>query len=74
MLDQEFSIEKSSVIFHPIMPKIKRRRITSDTGIFDFVGIEPVEHLFFGSIGYLDAESYKDMLKEVESTINSYFS
>lgn len=49
-------------------------KITSDTGIFDFVGIKPVEHLFFGSIGYLDAEAYKDMLKKVEDTINSHFS
>ncbi|WP_121614171.1 NAD(P)H-dependent oxidoreductase [Mesobacillus foraminis] len=49
-------------------------KITSDTGIFDFVGIEPVGHLFFGSIGYLDEEAYKGMLKKVEDTINSQFS
>lgn len=48
-------------------------KITSDTGIFDFVGIESVGHLFFGSIGYLDDEAYKGMLKEVEEKINSLF-
>jgi len=48
-------------------------KITSDTGIFDFVGIESVGHLFFGSIGYLDDEAYKGMLKKVEEKINSLF-
>ncbi|MEW9673862.1 NAD(P)H-dependent oxidoreductase [Ammoniphilus sp. 3BR4] len=48
-------------------------KITSDTGIFDFVGIESVGHLFFGSIGYLDDEAYRGMLKEVEEKINSLF-
>ncbi|MBT2646684.1 NAD(P)H-dependent oxidoreductase [Bacillus sp. ISL-34] len=49
-------------------------KVTSDIGIFDFTGIEPVDHLLFGSIGYLDEEAYKDMLKKVEDTINSHFS
>ncbi|WP_028390165.1 NAD(P)H-dependent oxidoreductase [Bacillus cihuensis] len=49
-------------------------KVTSDTGIFDFTGIEPVDHLLFGSIGYLDEEAYKGMLKKVEDTINSHFS
>ncbi|MBO1512001.1 NAD(P)H-dependent oxidoreductase [Metabacillus bambusae] len=49
-------------------------KVTSDIGIFDFTGIEPVEHLLFGSIGYLDDEGYKDILMKVEDTINSYFS
>ena len=49
-------------------------KVTSDIGIFDFTGIEPVEHLLFGSIGYLDEEAYKGMLKKVEDTINSHFS
>ncbi|RRN68036.1 flavodoxin family protein [Peribacillus simplex] len=49
-------------------------KVTSDIGIFDFTGIEPVEHLLFGSIGYLDEDAYKGMLKKVEDTINSYFS
>lgn len=49
-------------------------KVTSDTGIFDFVGIEPVEHLFFGSIGFSDKEAYKGVLKKVEDTINFHFS
>ena len=49
-------------------------KVTSDIGIFDFTGIEPVEHLLFGSIGYLDEEAYKGMLKKVEDTIKSHFS
>lgn len=48
-------------------------KITSDTGIFEFVGIEPVEHLLFGSVGSLDEEAYKGMLKEVEEKIDSLF-
>lgn len=49
-------------------------KVTSDIGIWDFTGIEPVNHLLFGSIGYLDDEAYKGMLKQVEDTINSHFS
>ncbi len=48
-------------------------KITSDIGIFDFVGIEPVGHLFFGSIGYLGVKHIKYMLKKVEEKINSLF-
>ncbi|MFJ5763172.1 NAD(P)H-dependent oxidoreductase [Neobacillus sp. NPDC093182] len=48
-------------------------KITSDTGIFEFVGIEPVEHLLFGNIGSLHEESYKGVLKEVEEKIHSLF-
>jgi NAD(P)H dehydrogenase (quinone) len=51
----------------------KGLKITSDTGIFEFVGIEPVDHLLFGSVGSLDEEAYKGMLKKVEDTINSHF-
>ena len=49
-------------------------KVTSDIGIWDFTGIEPMGHLLFGSIGYLDEEAYKGMLKKVEDTINSDFS
>lgn len=49
-------------------------KVTSDTGIFEFVGIEPVEHLFFGSIGFSDEEAYQGVLTKVEDTINSHFS
>jgi NAD(P)H dehydrogenase (quinone) len=48
-------------------------KVTSDTGIFEFVGIEPVEHLLFGSVGSLNEEAYKGMLKEVEEKIHSLF-
>lgn len=49
-------------------------KLTSDIGIFDFTGIETVEHLLFRSIGYLDEEAYKGMLTRVEDTINRHFS
>jgi len=49
-------------------------KVTSDIGIFDFTGIEPVEHLLFGSIGYLNEEEYKSILKKVESSLNRHFS
>jgi NAD(P)H dehydrogenase (quinone) len=48
-------------------------KATSDTGIFDFTGIEPVEHLLFGSVPYVDDAVRKDMLKTVENTINAHF-
>ncbi|MBW7477125.1 NAD(P)H-dependent oxidoreductase [Paenibacillus oenotherae] len=48
-------------------------KVTSDTGILDFVGIEPVGHLLFGSIGYVDDAAYKGMLQEVRTTISSVF-
>ncbi|WP_342047285.1 NAD(P)H-dependent oxidoreductase [Bacillus sp. OTU530] len=49
-------------------------KITSDIGIFGFVGIEPVGHLLFGGVGSLNEEAYKGMLKEVEHTVDSLFS
>lgn len=48
-------------------------KVTSDTGIFDFVGIEPVEHLLFGSVPYVDDTARKEMLKTVEDTIHTHF-
>ncbi|AGK53720.1 NAD(P)H-dependent oxidoreductase [Bacillus sp. 1NLA3E] len=48
-------------------------KVTSDTGIFNFTGIEPVEHLLFGSVPYVDDAARKDMLKTVENTIHSHF-
>ncbi|WP_186316985.1 hypothetical protein [Priestia megaterium] len=39
--------------------------IINNYGIFDFTGIEIVDHLLSGSIGYLEDEAYKDMLKKV---------
>lgn len=46
-------------------------KITSDTGIFDFVGIESVGHLLLGSIGYLDEDGYKGLLKQVQDTVKT---
>ncbi|MGG4220733.1 NAD(P)H-dependent oxidoreductase [Paenibacillus jamilae] len=46
-------------------------KLTSDTGIFDFVGIESVGHLLLGSIGYLDEEGYKGLLKQVQDTVKA---
>lgn len=46
-------------------------KVTSDTGIFGFVGIEPAGHLFFGSVPYVDDAARKDMLKQVEETVKS---
>ncbi|MFB5760156.1 NAD(P)H-dependent oxidoreductase [Paenibacillus medicaginis] len=49
-------------------------KTTSDTGIFDFVGIESVGHLLFGGVGHLDEEAYKQMLQDVEEAVASHFS
>ncbi|MEW4369412.1 NAD(P)H-dependent oxidoreductase [Paenibacillus kandeliae] len=48
-------------------------KMTSDTGIFGFVGIESVGHLSFGSIGYLDEAGYQDILNEVNSKVTAWF-
>ncbi|MBP1082435.1 NAD(P)H-dependent oxidoreductase [Bacillus capparidis] len=46
--------------------------ITSDVGIFDFTGIEPLDHLLFGNVSeYLEEAALKDILKQVEEKINS---
>lgn len=48
-------------------------KITSDTGIFDFTGIEPVEHLLFGSVPSAGEAALKDILKQVEDSVASLF-
>lgn len=48
-------------------------KMTSDIGIFDFVGIEAVDHLLFGSIGYLEAAAYQSMLEQVKETVSTKF-
>jgi NAD(P)H dehydrogenase (quinone) len=49
-------------------------KITSDIGIFDFVGMETVGHLFFGSIGFSSDQShYKGLLKQIEDKVDSLF-
>jgi NAD(P)H dehydrogenase (quinone) len=48
-------------------------KITSDTGIFEFTGIEPVAHLLFGSVPSAGEAALKDILKQVEDTVTSVF-
>lgn len=48
-------------------------KITSDTGVFDFTGIEPVEHLLFGNVPHAGEAALKEMLKQVEQTVASVF-
>ncbi|KRE53581.1 NAD(P)H-dependent oxidoreductase [Paenibacillus sp. Soil522] len=48
-------------------------KITSDTGIFEFTGIEPVAHLLFGSVPSAGEAALKDILKQVEDTVASVF-
>lgn len=44
-------------------------KITSDTGIFDFTGIDLVEHLLFGSVPSAGESALKEILKKVEETV-----
>jgi NAD(P)H dehydrogenase (quinone) len=44
---------------------------TSDTGIFNFCGIELINHSFFGAVPYVPDEKRKDYLREVEDIIKS---
>lgn len=46
---------------------------TSDTGIFEFVGIEPVGHLLFGGVPQVDDAARKEMLVEVKQTVKVLF-
>ncbi|AZN40180.1 NAD(P)H-dependent oxidoreductase [Paenibacillus albus] len=46
---------------------------TSDTGIFDFCGIETVGHLFFGSVPQVDDDAREGMLKRVEDEVGRLF-
>ncbi|GKS14531.1 NAD(P)H dehydrogenase [Paenibacillus chitinolyticus] len=48
-------------------------KITSDTGIFDFTGIETVDHLLFGSVPNVDDSARKQMLQTVKQTIQTHF-
>ncbi|MEI5909580.1 NAD(P)H-dependent oxidoreductase [Bacillus spongiae] len=47
---------------------------TSDTGIFDFVGIETLEHKFFGAVPSVDDATRKQMLIDVEDIMEKLFS
>ncbi|MEN1990085.1 NAD(P)H-dependent oxidoreductase [Paenibacillus hubeiensis] len=47
--------------------------MTSDTGIYDFVGIEPVGHILLGGVGNVDEAAHAAMLEEVKQTIQAAF-
>lgn len=47
---------------------------TSDTGIFEFCGVEVTDHLLFGSVPVVDDETRKNMLSQIEGKLNSLFS
>lgn len=42
---------------------------TTDQGIFNFSGIEEVNHTFFGAVPYVPDEIRRDYLKEVEKVV-----
>jgi NAD(P)H dehydrogenase (quinone) len=46
---------------------------TSENGIFAFVGIETLEHLFFGAVPAVDDAARKEMLESVKEKLNSLF-
>lgn len=48
-------------------------KITSDTGIFDFTGIEPVEHLLFGNIPSAGQAALDEILVQIEQKVTSLF-
>ncbi len=45
--------------------------MTSDTGIFDFCGIEVVRHTFFSSVPSVDDATRKQYLEDVRTTVAS---
>lgn len=46
-------------------------RKTSDTGIFDFCGIEVVAHHFFGAVPYVENETRQGYLANVQKALSS---
>ncbi len=48
-------------------------KITSDIGIFDFTGIEPVEHLLFGGVPAIGEEALTDILRQVDERVRTVF-
>ncbi|MGF9965321.1 NAD(P)H-dependent oxidoreductase [Bacillus rhizoplanae] len=46
---------------------------TTDAGIFDFTGIETVEHAFYTSVPSVDNETRKQYLEEVKELVNRLF-
>ncbi|AFQ44816.1 NAD(P)H-dependent oxidoreductase [Desulfosporosinus meridiei] len=48
-------------------------KTTMDVGVFGFTGIEPVDHLLFGSVTTVDDLARKEMLGKVRETLNKHF-
>ncbi|TYR78835.1 NAD(P)H-dependent oxidoreductase [Priestia megaterium] len=46
---------------------------TSDKGIFEFCGIELIEHKFFGSVPFVDDTARAAMLNEVRDILHRHF-
>ncbi|MEO3944708.1 NAD(P)H-dependent oxidoreductase [Gorillibacterium sp. CAU 1737] len=46
---------------------------TSDKGIFEFVGIEPVDHLLFGGVPSVGEDGLKEVLTKVDETVSKLF-
>ncbi|OEH91362.1 NAD(P)H-dependent oxidoreductase [Bacillus solimangrovi] len=46
---------------------------TSATGIFGFVGMEPLEYMAFGAVPLVDDATRKTMLTQIEDKLNSIF-
>lgn len=45
----------------------------SDQGIFDFCGIEVLDHFFFGAVPFVDDSTRKAMLGTVEQVLHQHF-
>lgn len=48
-------------------------RMTSDTEVFNFIGVEPVERLLFSSMEQAPADYIHDILKETKETVEQLF-
>ncbi|MHB8074120.1 NAD(P)H-dependent oxidoreductase [Desulfosporosinus fructosivorans] len=48
-------------------------KTTMDVGVFGFTGIEPVDHLLFGSVTAVDDLSRERMLGKIKETVNKHF-
>lgn len=48
-------------------------KLTTDTGIYNYCGIESLGHLFLGNLPFLDNEARSDILKTVESKLKELF-
>jgi NAD(P)H dehydrogenase (quinone) len=46
--------------------------MTSDTGIYQFCGIEVLEHIFFSAVPYVDDKTRKDYIEQVGNVMGRY--